>query len=669
MLPFLQDRRQQEALKVALAALFAGLIVLWMHADNPFWAPALVIVFMSDYLESSISNSIVRVVSTLLGGFAAIPIASLTLHNEFIYVIVLCFIVTLCTYCFLVYGSGWLNFAVTFSFIYLYLLYFPHGGFDIAYWRVLQVTLAALTWVFVSAYLFPNHAIQASKKSFANAIKQFAIFLNGDIYLSETDWGATKAKLAKGFMPLTKAIAALPTNGAQAAKTRAAQAGLESLQGMLRATGKLLNSPDFNAEDYKPFLDRLSQAMHRLAAGAGKRNELHVFRNTIETIMSDITNYNIEQNKLLTHELFNHFYEAILELTDNLIAWIYGSCVVEEKTQKKLFKTIWHDLRSQPERVRHCVCAGLGTGLVVIIWFTTGWEGGICAVVSALVVAADFSLKKINLKIGLRFAGSLIGSLVAMLLVILVVKNTVMLMVCLFVGVAVFGYYATGNFKEMYFSWMATMSYVITLIPSNQMENNFDFMIERAAGLLFGLGVMWFVMNFFFQVNPDEVMKRYRRRLSGKLAEFFIALGQLANHERDSQNRLVQVIQYLREQAGTGDTIAKETGNTKNWQPLRETLLRTFWSTRYLKKTTVLCNQELSDEQKAIFLACCEAAAAHLHPQQSALDWPTERLPNQWEAAGATLFFSEFNELLTQVEQLELEPTCQQTPAIPASAA
>lgn len=652
MLSLRQDRRQQEALKVAIAATLAGFIILCMHADNPFWAPALVIVFMSEYFESSISASIERIVSAFFGGFFAIYAAHFTLHNEFLFVLLLAFIVALSVYAFLIYGSGWLNFSVTFSFIYLYLLYYPHGGFDIAYWRVFQVTLAAIIWVLVSGYIFPNLAQQSARLQFSQYLKQLADYLDQELYQTETTWETTKATLSQPFAALNKAIAALPSTGSNASKSIAAQNAIASLQATLRAIGKLLNSAEFTPSDYHNFFTRISHALQTLAASAFKRDSLEQFHDTLDGILAELTEYNTAQNQLISHELLTHVFDGLFSLSDDLLAWQTGSHCIQTQRRQSFWRRTWHDLRARPERVRHSICAGLGTALVVIIWFTTSWEGGICAVVSALVVGADFSLQKINMKIGLRFYGSFTGSLVAMLLVIFVTKNTPMLFICLFVGVLLFGYLATGNFKQMYFSWMATMSYVITLIPSNSMVSNFDFMVERSVGLLFGLAVMWFVMNFFFQINPDQVMKRHRNRMYGKLAEFLQLLAQLAQGNKGAQQQLTYVIAFLREQASVSDTLAKETGHSKDWQPTREILLRVFWCYRYLLKTTVLDNHTLDEEQLETFIANCGAAANHLHPHLDDSPWPAATLTELPEDPAATLFLREFNELVSLAKTL-----------------
>lgn len=652
MLPLREDRRQQEALKVALASTLSGFIILWMHADNPFWAPALVIVFMSEYLEGSITSAIERLISSFLGGISAIWIAHDTLHNEFFYILVLCLIVAVCIYSFLVYGSGWLNFAVTFSFIYLYLLYYPHGGFDLAYWRVFQVTLAAVCWVLISAILFPNRAQEGAKNQFALCMQKIAGHLS---QLDTTTSESIKMTMNHAFIPLTKAVAAIPKSGDNAAKSIAAKNAITSLQSILRAMAKLLGVSDLHLTDYSNCFTRISNSMQKLATSSFSRDDFREFHETLNETLIQITDYNTTHNRLITNELFGHLFDSLFTLNDNLFAWRTGSCVTQHERKLHVWSRIWHDLRARPERVRHSLCAGLGCSLVVVIWFITNWEGGICAVISALVVGADFSLQKINMKIALRFRGSLAGSLVAMFLVIFVIKTTAMLFVCLFVGVLLFGYLATGNFKQMYFSWMATMSYVITLIPSNSMENNFDFMIERAIGLLFGLAIMWFVMNFFFQVNPDQVMKRHQNRIRGKLAEFFQLMAQLAQGNKQlAMQKLTDAVTYLREQTRIGDTLANETNHIEDWGPIREISLTVFWCYRYLLKTTVLNNEKLTAAQATLFIANCQTAANHLHPHLGQSAWTAAVMTEIPNDPAATLFLREFNDALTQIQALVL---------------
>jgi uncharacterized membrane protein YccC len=667
MAKLLESRRHQEAFKVGLAALLAALIILSLHADNPFWAPALVIVFMSEYFESSLKASIERIVSSIFGGVFAMTTAHFTLHNEFFYIAVLCFVVAFCVYSFLVYGSGWLNFAVTFSFIYLYLMYYPQGGFDLTFWRIFQVTLAAVIWVFVSAYFFPNHARASAVEQFCQTLATYAHLLETKAYTDKTTWENAKNHLSKLFLGLTKAVNALPSSGANTAKFIAAGAAVDSLKAILRAIDKFMAVSDFMTETYAPFFSETAQAIRDLISNSLKRVNLEAFRESIERIVSNLTDYNIKTNELMTHERLLYFYEALLTLTDQLIAWLYGSAVIDTKIRKNTWRKIWHDLRSRPERVRHSVCAGLGCGLIIIIWFTTSSEGGICAVISALVVGADFSLTKINLKIRLRLYGSFTGSFVAFLLVIFVTKNIALLLICVFGGVMLFGYLATGNFKEMYFSWMATMSYVITLIPSNTIENNFDFMVERSVGLLFGLAVMLFVMNFFFQINPDEVMKRHRRRMLGKIAEFFQLLVFMVeeSHSVEALKKLDQVILFLREQATVSDTLAQETGHVGDWEPIRDILLHIFWCYRFLLKTPILSGQLLNPDEKIEFIEICNAAAAHLHPHLAPIPWPLKkRRERATNDAATALFLTELNVILLKIQSFEPEIKNGLTPSL-----
>jgi uncharacterized membrane protein YccC len=653
MLPLRQDRRQQMALKIALGSLLAAVIVLWAHAENPFWAPALVIVFMGQYLEAAISSGISRVLSTASGGFFSIFLAHFTIHSEPLFLLCLCFIIALSIYGFLVYGSGWLNFAVTFTFIYLYLMSNPSGGFDIAYWRLLQITLAAVIWVLMSAFIFPNRAYKDSKDQFSETLKQYADYLTKDIYEADHNWNKSKTALSKNFTILSNTTRLLSSANSTTSRFLSVQRAIESFWALWQNWGKIITSPDLEIKNYKTQLDRIACAFIALADSRLERNVLERSRDELSAAFHEITDYSLKNNALISTELFNHLYESILCLWDSLSGWLYGTCLISRKKSRESLSFIWHDLRSRPERIRHSLCAGLGCTLVVVIWFTTGWEGGVCAAVSALVVGADFSLTKINLKIRLRMYGSFTGSLFAGLLVIYVIKNLALLLICLFVGLLIFGYLATGNFNQMYFSWMATISYVITLIPSDAMVTNFDFALERSVGLIFGLAVMLFVMNFFFQIDPNQVMARHQRRILGKTAEFFSALAEIISGKKDSgYTRLEKINNYLREEIITGDVLAKQTNQINSWAPVREILVQSFWCYRYLKKTTIL-SDGLDNTALALFLFACENAEAKLHPHQSydagEIQQPTEK----WDDPSATLFFREFNTLLKKINAFQ----------------
>lgn len=652
MLSLRQDRRQQMALKVALGALIATLLILWMHAENPFWAPALVIVFMHDYFEGSVANAMQRVLSTVAGGLLGIWVAHYTIHSELFFVLTLCIVIAVCIFGFLVYGSGWLNVAVTFSFVYLYVMLNPTGGFDIAYWRLLQIVLAAVVWVFMSAFLFPNHAYADTQKSFRVAIKQYADFLRTGIFAEDISWEKVKNDLSKNFTLIQKTADILPDKLSSANKTAAAKEALTHFWVVWRSLGKLIDSPNVNIQDYQQPLHKTANALDALVETNLSAKSCENFLSTITTLLDELADQHTEKHSANANEQFAFFYENLITVISNLTAWLHGAHLRERAIERRSLAFIWHDIRSRPERVRHCLCAGLGCGLIVAIWFITDWEGGICAIISALVVAADFSLTKINLKIRLRIYGSFVGSVVAMLCVIFVAKNIALLVLCIFVGVLCFGYLATGNFKQMYFSWMATMSYVITLIPSNQIIANFDFAIERSAGLIFGLVMMLFVMNFFFQINPDRIMDRHERRILGKMAGFFSALGLIVAGDAAGEKRLQDAAEFLRDQLPVGDTMAKETDRQTTWTPIRDLVVRVLWCYRYTKRTTVLDNTPEKEIETAI-LAACRYAESRLDPHAEIRLSPPENFREDWDDASANLFFHEMNTLIEIIRQYE----------------
>lgn len=569
--------RWKLAIKVAIATLIAGWATLAMHAEYPFWAPAIIIILMNDHFEGSLTNGIQRVVSTIFGAVFALWLSNISIDSLFILSLILFIVTAVCIYGFIVYGGAWLNFGVTFTFITLLLILKPTGGFDIACWRATQIVLGVIIWLMMSAFIFPNFSQRDTKDLFRQFFAKCGATLQNTATYSNT-WEKDKQPLRKLLQKLNTVTDLLPN--IREKKYIAKQALNEAWESW-RSLYALLSREDLEIDQHAQTLTKIGAVLTEFGKSKLTPTDILLTNNELSTqldiLYEEITNNsNAETNDELAL-LAKHWIESVQECLAQINAWQLGKFNnIKINETKRVFETIWREIVAQPERVLHCVNASLGCILVVYVWLYTGWMGGICAGVSALVVGADFNLSKINLKIRLRLYGSILGSLLSVFLVTFFVKGITSLLICLFIPVLIFAYLASGGFKQMYFCWMATMSFVITMIPGAKMANSFDFTLERSVGLIFGLAVIAFSVNFLFPINPLTIMRRHERRSQGKIADFWLTLAKTISKPNSTTiSELLNTHKMLRQLLVTGDSLAIQTEHSKEWKAIRERMIAT----------------------------------------------------------------------------------------------
>jgi hypothetical protein len=172
------------------------------------------------------------------------------------------------------------------------------------------------------------------------------------------------------------------------------------------------------------------------------------------------------------------------------------------------------------------------------------------------------------------------------------------MLICVFIGVAIFSYLSLRNFTSMYICWMATMSFVITVVPDLQSITNLDMTLERSIGLIMGLVVMALVMNFFCPLNPVKQFANLRMRIHKKLAIAWQLLGQASPSSVSKQKTALRALQNeLMPLLNEGMMMAKQTNNMKTWQPIADSILDQQWCMNYLTKDSLRYLRENAPSQ------------------------------------------------------------------------
>ena len=307
----------------------------------------------------------------------------------------------------------------------------------------------------------------------------------------------------------------------------------------------------------------------------------------IETALKPIANQAMSTTNTAHYVLLQNWLNNLESWLGALKQFIEHDALETIPTAPQSLRATLHrfyiKLMSKKSLLPHCFAIAIGCCIVTYIWLLTGWPGGVCAGISALVVGADSSLTKINLKIRLRLLGSVIGSVIGLLVFIFLVGNVISLLAAVFIGVFVFAYMSQNGFSSMYISWMATMGYVITVVPDLKHITDISFPFERSFGLVMGLVVMAFVVNFFWPLNANKQFKELCDNVRKKFAVTWSYLKNINQDNAQKTHTNIQSIQVqLSDLISQGNALAKPAGLMKQWSPVIQTIVTLPWCVNYL---------------------------------------------------------------------------------------
>ncbi len=163
-----------EALKTTIAYGVATGIVLWMHWPEPVWVGFTVIMLRGLSIGSSIINSTLRLLGTIIGGLVGLLLLDNIIQNRALYITSLSMWISICAY--LASDSptpfGYIFAAVSAAMVSLEALSDPvTKGFYYFQYRTSEVSLGIVCVLLVGIFLWPNHA----GKTFIAQLKQILI--------------------------------------------------------------------------------------------------------------------------------------------------------------------------------------------------------------------------------------------------------------------------------------------------------------------------------------------------------------------------------------------------------------------------------------------------------------------------------------------------------------
>lgn len=632
----------KQALKTACAATLATLITITLHMPHPFWAPSIVIMLLDNYSEGSWQKGVTRFTSTIAGACFAYFLGHFTLGNEIFYYLSIFTVISVVIYGFLIGGSGWLNFGVTFLFLTMYMVLDPNGSFDVAIWRSSEILTGVLCSTLAASLIFPSSLLNDIKKHIKNLTKETQTLIQqiqANDSIDNTNWKKDKTAFRDLLTQLTTCQQLLSPHGKKGNLSNKVASLIGQGWGWWRQSGQLYELLAKNPDLKPSIIPFLTAFADILSAWTDAIENNTTLSPSIDSIQAKLDAALLSLNDD-TKDTRNQAHIALIQtwvtITTSWLKLLKAMINQEEvdletpktKSLKESLHAFYIKLCSKQSLIPHCLSIGIGCCLVTYVWLLTGWPGGVCAGISALVVGADTSLAKINLKIRLRLYGSILGSAIGLLLFIFVVKNAFSMCLVVFLGVAVFTYFSQNGFTSMYVSWMATMGFVITVIPDFTQTTSISFSFERAFGLIMGLVVMAFVVNFFFPLNYKKQFKEICDNLKKKIAISWSLLGKLNSENQTEIFNNINLIQnQLMMLVEDGTAIARPYKLMGQWTPTIDIVIAMPWIKNYITEDAM---QFLEAQHPGQWASYCQQTSAAVLAQSADQLTQVTKLWDDW---------------------------------------
>ena len=513
------DHRNLNALKVAIAACLSVYVGLAAHIPNPFWIGTVAILSLSVNAEASWQRSIERILGTLIGVGLALLVLHFLINNPIVLLILTFVIVFIAVLGFLSHSSTWLNIGISAYFVILLAISHPNQSSSMGIWRGVAILLGVVITLLVDHLLGGETACQQYHQLRQHCGQQLAQALLSISKRDTIEW----LSLKKSIEQLKQLCLTYSSRFTPAERLRNLQLAdkYEALYRMVADINQQflqLNNVSYLSQiEHQDLIQHLANCFVQLDSNGPQRSEnLNNCRRQLEQFATSIS----EKQRVISKQYWASLDNLILTLqeVDDLVS----TRRIEINFFARSFKQhISYLLHQRPDWIIHAIKVAMASIIVIFIWLSTEWYGGICAGISVIAIGADDNFNKIKLKASLRFWGSVCGVAMSVLFVIFFIRDLYSLLLMVFVGSFYLGYLSGGSFKQMYFAWMAAMAYVITVVPNLTSELSIAFTLERAAGLLLGWIVIYWVMLLFWPAEQEKLKRKKTAQALHQIASFW----------------------------------------------------------------------------------------------------------------------------------------------------
>ncbi|MEM9242938.1 MAG: FUSC family protein [Pseudomonadota bacterium] len=195
------------ALRAALACVFAVFLALWLQAEQPFWSAISSLIVMQPFVGNAIDKALHRFIGTVIGASLGLLLASLFIQQHLMMYLAIFFVAFIGIYIGSIakkHSYSWLLGYGTALIITFQGLAnpTPDNFIHIAFFRAFEVSIGIFAGVIVNYTVFPQRAMTLLKQDIVSLTQSLdQLFQDFCQYIQDSDSPRAKQAFASNIMP------------------------------------------------------------------------------------------------------------------------------------------------------------------------------------------------------------------------------------------------------------------------------------------------------------------------------------------------------------------------------------------------------------------------------------------------------------------------------------
>lgn len=522
------ELRLRQTLKITLAFIVCVLIVNIFHLSVlAFIAPISAFVIMVIFPYQTISNSIQRVLGPLIFSIIAIVVIHFV-HTPLLYFSIMFLMFMIANYMFAIerYGYAGLLGGVISAVVFVYgIQQGVAAALTIGFYFVVQCAVGVIVAIMVSKLIWP-----ITRES--QLLPQLALLFEGlkDELLQEKSLTVESFSGIKAVLKNCKA----ELNQQEYAFYQHVLVTAKLMYFKISSLHKSQASVVFTDLDVSDGAKKIHACL---------RNYLEVFSLAIkdrsycgfDTSQFDDLKINLhkklnalrDEGELLQYPIipaleFVNYIESLALLKQNLIDLkeLNNHVVKQEPLSKKLRKFLKPEQAAifplNTDGVKKAFKISLTVAIIFLLTVSTGFYGGVQALITSAVIVAQPNLGRSKHKLFLRFFGIVIGGIAGLFCLMVTVHFASFFVLIALISIAtlIFSYLALGGDRVSYLGVQAAIIIPLILLSSLGPHLNMEIALHRFVGVIIGGFIGFCITVVMFPMHPKVVLyKKIRSAL------------------------------------------------------------------------------------------------------------------------------------------------------------
>ncbi len=541
------------AVRTALAIIFAIILALWLQADQPFWSAISAMIVMQPFVGNTVDKSLHRFVGTTIGALLGLLLASLFIQQHFIMYLMVFLLAFVGIY------MGSIDLKHKYSWLLGYgtalIILFqgmanpnPDNFIHIAFFRTFEVSIGIFVGLVVSYTILPQRAMSLLKDDIIELTQSVdQLFQHFCQYIQGVDTQQGKQAFIKGIGPFRQELQRLQMllqvseyehfrdQGEQLISYEQWLTLLNHISTMMlawyRHHGSETATNNYLAElgEIWPMcLQQAERCLHSLQESLAQSEDFsrvqheidqfdqlwHKLESRMVQICQD-SSYSLRKVERIeqTFQQLVGIKVTIFEIS----AFIHPdkNLLPANKCQRKiswLQRILYYDWYY----VKHASLGACAILFTPLIWLFFNFPG-FSQIAISIIAIIGMDIEGTRNKGILRMVGCFIGLIITVLLLGLNIQNVLMLLLVIFSVSSLFLYFYFANSSIGYFGLQSTIVFSIGIIPQLLPTTSIAPAVERMVAITLGISsiilfqhILW---RFTAETRASHHLKQFKRAL------------------------------------------------------------------------------------------------------------------------------------------------------------